>query len=372
MTTSANIGTELEPAVESQLRDIGYGREQDHSGTVVIVDQDVPRAVESNEGVEVLPLAVALRRHPWVQELTFGLMAPDENDHIAQVSNRTEPPVGYFVHVKAGAKVSLPVQLFTLLGTPQARQFLHSVIVVDEDAELDIISGSTVRPDVRAGRHISISETYLRRGAKLRSVSIERWGDEMEVYDYSRTEIGEDASEVSTSIMLSNVRAYHSESRVTINANGSSQDQSVMYSPKGTDRILESNYHLQGERAKAQSIARMVTAGGTITNRSSLIGNGERSTGYLGCDGLKLTEDGQIHSVPELTANAASAELSHEASVGVIGDDKIAYLRASGLSEDDARGLLIRGFLDLDEELIPEGIRGEVLEMVAVAKSGAL
>lgn len=372
MTVVDTFREDLKPDVRERLHRIGLRGESHHAGTAVVVDQGVPVALESNPDVEVLPLAEALRRHPWVQDLMFGLIDAEENEQIRQVTERTQDPVGYFVHVLPGAKVSLPVQLFTLLGRPQGRQYLHSVIVVDEDAELEIISGSTVSPDVRAGRHISISETYLRRGAKCRSVSVEQWGDDMEVYDYSRSHIGPGASEVSTSIMLSHVRCYHTEGKVVIDEGGSSQDQAVMFSPAGTDRVVTSDYVLAGDDASAESIARMVTAGGTMTNRSTLIGDGRRSTGYLGCDGLKLTEEGQILSAPALVANSASAVLSHEASIGVIGEDKVAYLQASGLDEDDARNLLIQGFLDLDEDLVPEAIRDDVAEMVQIAKSGAL
>lgn len=370
--TITNVSTELEAATATRLRRIGYGNESEHAGTCVIIDQDVSRVRVNSPEVEILPLAEALSRHEWVQGLMFGLIDPDENEHVQQVSESVDPPVGYFVHVRAGAKVSLPVQLFTLLGTPQGRQHLHSIVVVDEGAEVEMISGSTVPANVHAGRHVSISETYLRAGASYRSVSVEQWGDDMEVYDYSRTQVGAGATSIGTSIMMSGLRYYHSESTVTIDEGGVCHDQSVMFSPEGTERVVQNDIVLAGEGAHAESLARMVTAGGRITNRSSLVGDGENSTGYLGCDGLKLTDRGQIHSAPALIANSSTSQLSHEASIGVIGAEKIAYLMASGLSEERARDLLIQGFLDLDEQLIPEAIRDEVKEMIATAKSGAL
>lgn len=370
--TIADFASRIEPVASDRLERIGYGREEEHAATGVIVDQD-DRLIHINSAdVEILPLAEALDRYEWVQDLVFGLISPDESPLITQISESPQPPVGHFVHVKAGAKVSLPVQLFTLLGHPQGRQHLHCVTVIDENAEVEIVSGSTVPAGVHAGRHLSISETYLRPGATCRSVSIEQWGDDMEVHDYSRTHIGKGATSISSSIMMSNIRLHRSESVTTIDEGGSSNDQSVLYSPNGTERVVTSGIVLAGDGAKAESIARMVTAGGRITNRSTLVGNGENTQGYLGCDGLKLGDDGQILSAPALEANSSTAQLSHEASIGVIGAEKIAYLMASGLTEERARELLIQGFLNLDEELIPESIRAEVSAMVATAKSGAL
>lgn len=370
--TIADLATRTLPIASAELERIGFGREEEHAATGIIVDQDDHLIGINSPDVEILPLAEALDRYDWVQDLVFGLISPDENPHVAQIAESTEPAVGHFVHVRAGAKVTLPVQLFTLLGHPQGRQHLHCVTVIDEDAEVEIVSGSTVPANVRAGRHISISETYLRPGATCRSVSVEQWGDDMEVYDYSRTSIGKGATSISSAIMMSSVRLHRSESVTTIDEGGSSNDQSVLYSPTGTDRIVKSDIVLAGESANAESIARMVTAGGRIENRSTLVGNGENSRGYLGCDGLKLGDDGQIVSAPALEANASTAQLSHEASIGVIGADRIAYLMASGLTEDRARDLLIQGFLNLDEQLIPETIRAEVSAMIATAKTGAL
>ncbi|WP_278393021.1 hypothetical protein [Sphingobium yanoikuyae] len=42
------------------------------------------------------------------------------------------------------------------------------------------------------------------------------------------------------------------------------------------------------------------------------------------------------------------------------------------MSEDQARDLIIQGFLNLDEQKIPEAVREEVLRMTAAAKTGVL
>lgn len=370
--TLTTVPSSIEADTAAQLARIGYGNELAHAGTCLIVDQHVSRVKVTDPDVVVLPLAEALETYDWVQDLVFGLIDPKENEHIAEVTAGTEPPLGHFVWVKPGAKVALPIQLFDLISHPHGRQYLHSVTVIDEGAEVDIVSGSTVPANVRSGRHISISETYLRAGAACRSVSVEAWGEGMEVHDYAQSQIGEGATSIATTIQMSNVGLHHSQATTTIETDGTDTSQTILFSPEGTKRILDSTIVLAGENANAESIARMVAAGGEIINRSTLVGDGENSKGYLGCDGLKLDNRGQIHSAPALVANASSSQLSHEASIGVIGAEKIAYLQASGLNEEAARDLLIQGFLNLDESLIPEGVRDEVTHMVATAKSGAL
>lgn len=362
----------LNPTELGSLTPIGYADEAERSATCIIIDQDVSHINNNDADVEVLPIAEALRKYEWVQELMFGLIDPDENEHVKRVTDTTLPPIGHFIHVKEGANVQLPLQTFTLLETPQARQYVHNITVVEKNAQIEMISGSAVPPTVHRGNHISISETYLREGANCRSLSIERWGDEMEVYSYARTHVGKNATTAANSIMLSKIKHHYADDRTSIEEGGVSTDQSIVFAPRGTDRTSDSTIELRGDGASAESIARMVSGGGNITNRSYLVGSGENTKGYLGCDGLKLAEDGYILSEPSLKATTTKAELSHEASIGMIDEEKMAYLMAAGMTEDSARDLIIQGFLNIEDQQLPDSIRQQVIDMVAQAKSGSL
>src|SRR3546814_12656591 len=109
----------------------------------------------------------------------FKLINPTENEHVAQAAESRHAPVGHFIRVRKGAKVRLPVQVFTLLETPQGRQFHHNITVIEEGAEVEMISGSAVPPSVHAGHHLSISETYRsderRVGKECVSTCRSRW-----------------------------------------------------------------------------------------------------------------------------------------------------------------------------------------------------
>jgi Fe-S cluster assembly protein SufD len=59
---------------------------------------------------------------------------------------------------------------------------------------------------------------------------------------------------------------------------------------------------------------------------------------------LLLSEDAQINTKPQLEIFANDVRCTHGAAVGQMDDEAIFYLRARGLSEPDARHLLIRAF----------------------------
>ncbi|WP_421724413.1 SufD family Fe-S cluster assembly protein [Bauldia sp.] len=354
------------------LTEVGYEPDAHRSGTYVLVNQEVRHTAVSDDGVEVLSLKDALNKHDWVQDLMFGLIDPQENDHVRQVAEQMHDPVGHFIHVREGAKVKLPVQSFSLLETPQGRQYTHDLTVIDAGAEVEMISGAAVPPNVHAGHHISIDETYVRAGAVCRSLSIEHWGTGMEVHSYGRTQIDKGAHVSGKQVQMTPIRHHAGQSKTYIGEDARYNEQAIMFAPEGTERVVDSEIHLKASGAHAESLARMVTAGGTIINKAMLVGDSAGVSGFLGCDGLKLSDDGEVLSIPALKANAAEAQLSHEASVGMIGADKMAYLMATGMTDDAARDLIIQGFLHLNEQNLPAVIRASVEEMIAKAKSGAM
>ncbi|AMK22947.1 MULTISPECIES: SufD family Fe-S cluster assembly protein [Sphingomonadaceae] len=370
--TTLHIDPGVTAEEKERLANVGYGAEGERAGTCVVVNQDVRHIGVNDEKVEILPLKDALLRYDWVQDLMFGLVDPDANAHVREAAESRHAPVGHFVRIRAGAKVQLPVQLFTLLEMPQGRQFHHNVTLIEKDAEVEMISGSAVPKRVHSGHHISLSETYLREGAICRSVSIEQWGAGMEVHSYARSHVGKGARSTDSKVQMSPIKHHYAESRTIIEEGGMSSDQSVIFAPAGTQRIMESEIHLKGGGAHSESLTRMVSAGGSISNKALLVGEAKATKGFLGCNGLKLTEQGEILSVPSLLARSSEAQLSHEASIGMISQEKLAYLMSSGMSEDAARDLIIQGFLTLKDELLPEIVGEEVKKMIAAANSGSL
>lgn len=354
------------------LMEVGFDDLSARAGTSVLADHEMRMTLTNHPGVEIMPLSQALRTYDFVQDLMFGLVDPEANEHIAMVAEHMHDPLGHFIWVKPGAKVEMPVQSFTLLETPQARQFTHDITLIDEGAEVEMISGSAVPSSVHKGRHISVGETYMRPGSKCKSVSIEHWGEAMEVYSYGFSRMEEGAQSRSTSVMLSPIGSHESYATSWLAAGAQSFDQAIVFAPEGSNRLIETETRLQGEGAKSEDLTRMVSAGGRIVNNALLIGEAAGSSGFLGCDGLKLTDKGEIVAVPALKARAEGSMLSHEASVGMIDGERLNYLMASGIEEDAARDLIVQGFLTLEESGLPPTVAARVKAMIAEAKQGGM
>ena len=372
MTEGATDDFRLSNEERAILHDVGYEDESRRAATSVLIDRQMRITRSTDDHVIVMPLADALKTYDFVQDLMFSQVSPDDNDDMREISAHMDDPLGHFTWVKPGAKVTLPVQSFTLLELPQGRQFTHDITLIDEGAEVEMISGSTVPPQVHAGRHVCLSETYLRAGAQSRSVSIEHWGANMEVRSYSFACLENGAHSASTAISLGAIRDHRAFSRSWMGKDTHCVAQSIVFAPEGSTKRVDDHITLAASGARSESVTRMVTAGGTITNDALLVGDAADTSGFLGCDGLKLTDTGEIIAVPALQARAEGSQLSHEASVGMVSGEKLAYLMASGLDEDTARDLIVQGFLSLDSAHIPPTVRTRVAEMITEAKSGGM
>jgi len=56
--------------------------------------------------------------------------------------------------------------------------------------------------------------------------------------------------------------------------------------------------------------------------------------------------------------------------VGKIAKDQVEYLMARGLTEDEAVGMIVRGFLDVGIRGIPEELRKEIENTIAQTAFG--
>ena len=78
----------------------------------------------------------------------------------------------------------------------------------------------------------------------------------------------------------------------------------------------------------------------------------KRCRSFTDCQSLMLDSGSVSDTIPYFDIQSGDAEVSHEANVGKISRQEIAYLMSRGLSEDAARALIVRGFAnDISKEL---------------------
>ena len=114
--------------------------------------------------------------------------------------------------------------------------------------------------------------------------------------------------------------------------------------------------------------------GGICTFRSNVVvtKKAKRSKASLSCESLMLDSISRSDTIPSSTINTKDVEYAHEASIGKISDEAIYYLMTRGLSENDAKSLIVRGFAEPIAKAFPVEYAVEMNRLIELELEGTI
>lgn len=170
---------------------------------------------------------------------------------------------------------------------------------------------------------------------------------------------------VSNYVLAVPALSVQSETRVALRGSGARTELRGLVVGVGDSLIdLDVEIELSGRDTRADSISRAIARDRSkIFVRARLIGRHDESQGHLDCRGMVVSNEAEIHSIPELDSEQAPhCRLSHEAAVGPIDEEGIAYLTTRGVvsrQENRMSRLALRsGAFEAREPLLKPGMRG--------------
>lgn len=357
----------LDEATKRTLKKVAFDETVERSASFLAKDWDILDVHSATEGLEILPIETALNKYEWLKELFFTLVDKDKDSYVKQVAS-SDILLGYFIRIKAGVKIILPVNTCYVINSDRFTQCTHNIIIAEEDSELHLISGCTANAHVVSGQHLGVTEYFIKEGATVTSTMIHSWGKEVEVYPRSAAHVGKNAKFISNYVALGAVKNLQMDPLAIIEEGGLGEFYSVIYAPENSRFDIGSTVVLNGDDASSQIVSRVVSNGGDVTTRGRIIGKHPNGRGTMACNGLLLSKKGYIHAIPELLGEDPHLELSHEASVGMISKDELAYLMASGIEEEKAKSLIIEGFLDLKIPSLPKELQRQINAVIKETK----
>jgi len=335
----------------------------ERSGTFVQIDDSVVYSGAREEGVQVMGTQEALREYPWLRDYYWKALPVDTDKYSAAVE--LSPGGGYFIRIEANHKALHPVQSCLYISTDSLSQRVHNIIIVEEGAELHVITGCANSVNVGRGLHLGVSEFYVKRGGKLSFTMIHNWGKDVAVRPRTGAIVEEGGTLVSNYICLEPSATIQTYPTAHLAGRGAvARFYSLLLATPGSEVDVGARVMLEAPESRAEILSRAVSTGGTIVARGDMVGTAPGVKGHLECDGLILSEKGRIHAVPELRGELADVDLSHEAAVGRVSQEEIDYLMARGLSEREATATIVRGFLDVRIEGLPEQLSTYVQRIV--------
>ncbi len=282
---------------------------------------------------------------------------------------------GSFVYVPKGVKLDLPLQSYFRLNAPGAGQFEHTLIIVEEDSSLQFIEGCSAPGYNDLNLHAGCVELFVKKNAFLRFSTIENWSKNMLnlntkkcfVEENGKIEwiMGSFGSKVSMLYPLSVLNGKNAKCEFTaLSFAGAGQNLDtglkVIHNAPNTTTIVNS-----------KSISK---DGGICTFRSNIVVNKKASKSKLAlsCESLMLDSESRSDTIPVNTIYNDDIVFSHEATIGKISDQAIFYLMTRGMSEEEAKSLIVQGFAEPIAKAFPIEYAVEMNRLINLELEGTI
>ena len=282
---------------------------------------------------------------------------------------------GSFVYVPKGVHVDIPLQSYFRLNAKGAGQFEHTLIIVDDDAYLHFIEGCSAPKYNVANLHAGCVELYVGKNSTLRYSTIENWSKNMYNLNTKRARVEEGGKVEWISGSFGSHVSYLYPMSILAGRGARAEFTGVTFAGRGQNLDTGCKMvHSAPDTSSYVSTRSISKDGGISTFRSSVVVNSQakNSKSSVSCQSLMLDAESRSDTIPAMDIRTQQADIGHEAKIGRISDDAVFYLMSRGLSEEDARALIVSGFADNVGKELPLEYAVEMNNLIRLEMKGRL
>jgi len=302
----------------------------------------------AKQGVLFLDTDTALKEQPELFKKYFAKTIPPEDNKFAALNSAVWSG-GSFIYIPPGVKVDMPLQAYFRINAENIGQFERTLIIADEGSEVHYIEGCTAPVYSSESLHSAVVELVAHKDAKLRYTTIQNWSNDVynlvtkRAYAYEGAtvewidgNIGSKLTMKYPGIYLMGRKAYGETLSIAFAGKNQHQDtgaKMVHLAPDTTSKITSKSVSRANGRSTYRGLLR-VRKGATNVKAT------------VRCDALLLDDTSKTDTYPYMEINQEDATVTHEATVGKIGDEQIFYLMSRGFTEEEALSLIVNGFME--------------------------
>ena len=300
------------------------------------------------QGIIFLSMDEGLKQHPDIIKQYLGTLIPSEDNKFAALNSAVWSG-GSFVYVPSGIKVTVPLQAYFRINAERMGQFERTLIVAEEGSFVHYIEGCTAPNYTTDSLHSAVVEIFVKKGARVRYTTIQNWSKNVYNLVTKRAKVEEDAcmewidfnagsclTMKYPSVMLTGARAKGEILSIALAGSGQHQDaggKAIHIAPFTTSRIISKSISKNGGRTSYRGLVRVCP-------------RAEGARSFVRCDALIMDAASRSDTYPTMKLERSDATIEHEAVVSKIGEEQLFYLQSRGLSEGEAKSLIVNGFIE--------------------------
>ncbi len=347
----------------------GVGAQYDSEVVYHSIQEDMVK-----QGVIYTDMETALVEHGDIVKEYFMTLVPPKDHKFAALHGAVWSG-GSFVYVPEGVHVEMPLQSYFRLNAAGAGQFEHTLIIVEKNASLHFIEGCSAPKHNVTNLHAGCVELFVKEGARLRYSTIENWSRNMMNLNTKRALVEKDGIiEWVSGSFGSHISCLYPCS-VLHGENARCEFTGVTFASKGQNLDTGASVIHAAPHTSANINTRTISkAGGMATYRSAVkvTKNAPYAKCSVNCESLMLDNLSRSDTLPVMDIEGDEADIGHEAKIGRISDEAIFYLTSRGIDEEEARAMIVRGFVEPIAKELPLEYALEMNNLVNIELEGTM
>ncbi len=328
----------------------------------------------TKQGVIFTDMDSGLREHEDVVRAHFGTVIPPNDNKFAALNSAVWSG-GSFIYVPRGVDVAIPLQAYFRINAENMGQFERTLIIADEGAKVHYIEGCTAPVYTTNSLHSAVVELIAMKGATIRYTTIQNWANnvynlvtkraeahEGAVVEWVDGNIGSKLTMKYPAIILKGERAHGEVLSIAFAGTGQHQDagaKAIHLAPNTTSKITSKSISKDEGRTSYRGLVKIRKgAHGCKTS--------------VECDALLIGEKARSDTYPTMEIADDQVRVEHEARVSKLGDEQMFYLQSRGLTEDQARLMIVNGFIEPFVKELPMEYAVELNRLIELEMEGSV
>ncbi|HEX9682937.1 MAG TPA: Fe-S cluster assembly protein SufB [Acidimicrobiales bacterium] len=325
-------------------------------------------------GILFSDMDTAVREWPELVRRYFSKVIPPGDNKFSALNSAVWSG-GSFIYVPPGVECEMPLQAYFRINSENAGQFERTLIIADEGAKVHYIEGCSAPVYSSDSLHSAVVELVALKGARITYTTIQNWSpnvynlvtkrgraDAEARIEWIDGNIGSKLTMKYPSVYLMGPKAQGEVLSVAYAGEAQHQDtgaKMVHVAPETTSKIVSKSISKDGGRTSYRGLVRVEK-------------DAHGCKSHVQCDALLLDADSRTDTYPYMEVGTRDAQIGHEATVSKVGSDQLFYLMSRGLTQEQAMGMIVNGFVEPVTRTLPMEYAVEWSRLIELQMEGSI
>ena len=328
----------------------------------------------SDQGVIFTDFDTALKEHEEIVHKYFQRAIPPTLHKYAALHGAVWSG-GSLIYVPKGVIVDIPLQSYYRLNAPGAGQFEHTMIIAEEGAKVHFIEGCSAPKYNVVNLHAGSVEIFVHKNAEVRFSTIENWSRNMYNLNTKRAIVEENGQVEWISGSFGSKVSMLYPASILVGENASSEFTGISFAGEGQNLDTGAQVVHAAPHTTSTVNTKSISKSGGIAIYRGLVEIKENAVGAknaTSCESLMLDNKSRSDTIPTIKIENNNIDIGHEAKIGRISDSVIFYLMSRGISEQEAKEMVVRGFAEPIAKELPMEYAVEMNNLINLELVGAI